>query len=188
MATTTVAELHLLVTYKKYTRSCIHASDLLKAAMRQMMHQLGANRRPIVSHGLSSSLATTSTIVNTPSTCTLDCLPPFTAAERALLVEHEGCFKCLHFYTNHKSADCPNGFPNKLSYAPLTEAQALAMKKKSGKKEKTPVTAVVTPTAVVMPSAVLDDGSDSEYVDTPFFTPHFFFSCSIGGFTATSTK
>jgi hypothetical protein len=37
------------------------------------------------------------------------------------------------------------------------------------------------PVAVVMPSAVLGDGTDSEYVNVPFFVPHFFLDCSVGG-------
>jgi hypothetical protein len=42
----------------------------------------------------------------------------------------------------------------------------------------------VVPVAVVMPSAVLGNGSDSEYVDAPFFVPHFYFNCYAGGTTA----
>ena len=38
-----------------------------------------------------------------------------------------------------------------------------------------------------MPSTVLGDGTDSEYVITPFFVPHFYFACTVGG-TNTSTK
>jgi hypothetical protein len=30
-----------------------------------------------------------------------------------------------------------------------------------------------------MPSAVLGDGTDSKYIDVPFFVPHFFFDCFI---------
>jgi hypothetical protein len=137
---------------------------------------------------MSSSSGTVSTVDNATSSRTSDHLSPLTTAERALLIEHEGCFKCCHFYTYHKSADCPDGFPNKSSYVPLTEVHALATKKKSVKKEKNPVMTVMTPAAVVMPSAVLGDGSDSEYINTPFFTPHFFFNCSVGGSTATSTE
>jgi len=37
-----------------------------------------------------------------------------------------------------------------------------------------------------MPSAVLGDGSDSEYVLAPFYTPHFFLDCAIGGSAASS--
>jgi hypothetical protein len=140
MATATITELHLLVTYKCSLKvvddACIHASDQVKATVRQMMHQQCANHQPIAPHGLSLSSATTSTVVNTPFTHTLDCLPPLTAEKRALLVENEGCFKCCHFYTNHKSTDFPDSFPDKLSYAPLTEVQALVTKENQLKRRK----------------------------------------------------
>jgi Reverse transcriptase (RNA-dependent DNA polymerase)/Aspartyl protease len=42
-----------------------------------------------------------------------------------------------------------------------------------------PVT--VTPAAVIMPSAALGNGSDSECVDTPFSSPHFFVNIIVGG-------
>jgi hypothetical protein len=45
-------------------------------------------------------------------------------------------------------------------------------------------TATPTPVAVMMPSTVLKDGSDSEYVLAPFYTPHFFLDCAVGGSTA----
>ena len=47
-------------------------------------------------------------------------------------------------------------------------------------------TTVVVPAAVVMPSAVLGDGSQSECVDAPFFTPHFFVDVIIGGASCSS--
>ena len=124
----------------------------------------------------SSSTSNATTTINTASTHTPDRVPALTPKECSLLVEHEGCFKCRRFYTTHKSADCPDGFPDKTSYVTLTDADALAAKKKYGKKEKTTTTAAVipVPAAVVMPSAILGDGSDSEYVDAPFFVPHFF--------------
>jgi len=36
----------------------------------------------------------------------------------------------------------------------------------------------------MMPSAVLSDGSDSEYILALFYTPHFFLDCAVGGSTA----
>lgn len=74
------------------------------------------------------------------------------------------------------SADCPDGFPDKTTYVPLTDADAILAKKHQTKKEKAPVAAIVNPTpvAVVMPSAVLGDGSDYEYILAPYFTPHSF--------------
>jgi hypothetical protein len=53
MAAATIAELHLINTYKKYKCSLkvvddarIRASDLLKAAVKQMMHQPNVNHQP----------------------------------------------------------------------------------------------------------------------------------------------
>ena len=44
----------------------------------------------------------------------------------------------------------------------------------------------VVPVTMVLPSMVLGDGTDSEYIDAPFFVPHFFFDCSIGGPSASA--
>jgi hypothetical protein len=97
----------------------------------------------------------------------------------------------------HKSTDCPEGFPDKSSYSTLTEADAINAKKRHQKKGKTYTAAIISPpeapavnavtlAAVVMPSAVLGDGSDSGYVLAPFFVPHLFFDCLVGGSTASS--
>jgi hypothetical protein len=199
MAAVTVAELHLIASYDKYKRSLkvvddarIRADELLKAAVKQMMvlpshgRRLGGNRSNTVPS--TSSASATTTAANTSNAHTSDRIPPLTTAERALLVEHDGCFKCRQFYTSHKSSDCPDGFPDKTSYSTLTESNALAAKKRQVKKERVPTVAIVAPVAVVMPSAVLGDGSDSEYVVAPFFVPHFFFDCVVGGSTASSTE
>jgi len=113
------------------------------------------------------------------------------ATERTLLIEHNRCLKCCCFYTTHKSADCPDGFPDKTSYSALTETEALAAKKRHMKKERAPAAVVMpvvnaVPTAVVMPSGVLGDGLDSEYVLAPFSVPHFLFNCVVGGSSASS--
>jgi len=110
-------------------------------------------------------------------------------------MEHEGCFKCCHFYITHKSTDCPEGFPDKPSYSTLTEADALNAKKCHQKKGKMYTAAVISPpplasvvnlAAVVMPLAILGDSSDSEYVLAPFFVPHLSFDCLVGSSTASS--
>lgn len=92
----------------------------------------------------------------------------------------------LHFLYDltHKLADCPNGFPDKASYVPLTELAALNAKKRQLKMNKPTPTAVVVPTAIIMPSAMLSDGSDSEYIVAPFYTPHFFLDVLISSSTA----
>lgn len=126
-------------------------------------------------------------------------LPPLTAAERALLQAHEGCFKCCRPYAEHLVNACPNGFPEKATYKTLTEADTLAVKKKHGKAMKAaavlpvaasiPAPVAVAPVAVVMPSVVLGNGSDSDCVTAPFFIPHFFLDCRVGGDrSSTQTK
>src|ERR1700674_435963 len=45
---------------------------------------------------------------------------------------------------------------------------------------------IVVPVAVSMPSAVLGNGSDSKYVETPLYTPHLFLDCMAGGLSASS--
>ncbi|KIM83685.1 hypothetical protein PILCRDRAFT_7092 [Piloderma croceum F 1598] len=114
----------------------------------------------------SSSTSTSTTDVNNSIACTPDRVPALTIKERALLVEHEGCFKCRHFYTSHRLSDCPDDFPDKTSYVTLTDADALTAKRKQVKKEKPAKTAAIIPmpAAVVMPSAVLGEGSDSDDV------------------------
>jgi hypothetical protein len=157
--------------------------DLLKAVVKQMMGHNNIARCNTNSRGAigPSAASSTTTVFNIPNPCNLDRLPSLTAAKCALLMDHEGCFKCCVFYTAHKSTNFPDGFPDKTSYIPLTEASMLLAKKKQIKKEKTPAAAVVVPTAIVMPSAVLGNGSDSKYVYAPFFVPHFFFDCTVGG-------
>ena len=80
-----------------------------------------------------------------------------------------------------------------MNYHALTEADTLATKKQNMvKKDKsTPAAALlpvdpIMPVAMVMLSVVLGYGTDSEYVDAPFFVPHFFFDCSIGSSSASA--
>ncbi|KIM88511.1 hypothetical protein PILCRDRAFT_26727, partial [Piloderma croceum F 1598] len=199
MTAATVAELHLIVEYDKYKSSlkvvddaCVRSDELLKAAVKQLMLQppLSGCRTASNRNTASSSTSTSTTAVNNSIARTPDRVPALTTKEHTLLVEHEGCFKCRRFYTSHRLSDCPDGFPDKTSYVTLTNADALMAKRKQGKKEKPAKTAAIIPmpAAIVMPSAVLGEGSDSEYVDIPFFVPYFFLDCSVGGATASSIE
>lgn len=205
MTASTTAELHLITDYEKYKRALkvvddarIRADELLKAAVKQMMTTAIATNTSLAKRANNArSTATTSTVSATSTdnstSRSSDRCPPLSAVERALLAEHSGCFRCRRFYAGHIGPACTNGFPDKASYRTLTEADALAAKKHNAvKKEKTTPTAALFPAApaaavaVVMSSAVLGNGSDSEYVDTPFFVPHFFFECLLGGPTASA--
>jgi hypothetical protein len=146
-----------------------------------MLQPTSVRHAAIARFNSAASSSSSSTAVNPSTARTPDRLPALNAAEHALLMEHEGCFKCRRFYMTHNSADCPDGFPDKLSYSTLTEADAFNVKKCLQKKGKTHTAAVVSPpvvatvntmamvTVVVIPSAVLGDGSDSKYVLAPFF-------------------
>ncbi|KIM78267.1 hypothetical protein PILCRDRAFT_11260 [Piloderma croceum F 1598] len=177
MTAAMVAKLHLIVEYDKYKRALkvvddtrVRSDEFLKAAVKQLMLQSpSSNHRAVMNCTATySSTSNATTAVNTSSTCTPDRVPALTSKERSLLVEHEGCFKCRRFYTMHKSADCPDGFPDKTSYVTLTNVDALAAKKKYRKKEKTTTTVAVIPipAAVVMPSAILGDGSNDTHALT----------------------
>ena len=155
MTAATTAKLHLIASYKKYKRllkvvddAQVRADDLLKSAVKQMMSQLTSVRHAtITGFNNASSTSSSSTAINPSVTCAPDRLPALNAAERALLMEHEGCFKCCRFYMTHKSTDCPKGFPEKSSYSTLTEANALNAKKCHQKKGKTYAAAVISPPA-----------------------------------------
>ena len=55
---------------------------------------------------------------------------PLTQAEIALLNKHKGCQKCRRFYISHRGGDCPNNFPERATYFPLSEDMAYdAMRK-----------------------------------------------------------
>ena len=54
-------------------------------------------------------------------------LPKLTPAERAIIFEHQGCFKCHQLYVDHKGVNCPNGFPSPNSYKALMVEHAEAV-------------------------------------------------------------
>ncbi|KIM89523.1 hypothetical protein PILCRDRAFT_32726, partial [Piloderma croceum F 1598] len=99
------------------------ANELLKAVVKQMLNQLiGTTHHNAPNLSLASSVRCGCTQVSSTPTAAgvLYTACVSMASERALLVEHDICFKCHTFYTTHKSSDCPNGFPNRSLYVPLT--------------------------------------------------------------------
>jgi hypothetical protein len=131
--------------------------------------------------------------VSSSSAPAADHLAPLTSNERTLLRDNEGCFKCRVPFADHLSPQCPTGFPDARSYKPLTENDiALAKRQRSRFKPSKVATVIPTneepavPAAVVMPMAVLGNGLDSECVEAPFSSPHFFANVIIGGSSATS--
>ena len=190
-----LAKTHLILDYATYVRAIklindvrIRQAALLQEAVSHMYVPANSSR-----HDRPPRVAATNT---SPTTATAnnvgDCLPALTAFERTLLQNNKGCFKCWVPFAEHLSRNCPTGFPDKANYKPLMEADIVLTKKckANGKATKAaavlPVEEPAVPAAVVMLSAVLGDGSDSEYVDTPFSSPHFFVDVIIGGSSSVS--
>jgi len=115
-------------------------------------------------------------------------LPRLTDAERQLLYDNEGCLKCRRVFVPHRSAQCPNDFPNPATYKPLTQTFVDAIKTRVKKTvaavyqpndEPSTSPNAVMPIAVVMGSSnnpiaymppnasnVFEGGSDSEEVSS----------------------
>ncbi|KAH9927786.1 uncharacterized protein B0H18DRAFT_875288, partial [Fomitopsis serialis] len=132
----------------------------------------------------SGSTATTSSGSSTAKASTSQRVPAMTGDERQLLQAHDGCFKCRRPFVNHRSKDCPFGFPDPRTFKPVTQADIDAHKSKG----KSVVAAISTqmdvdddavhtvaavnagsPAATSL-SNVLGSGTDSEsdeYVEPP---------------------
>jgi len=110
-------------------------------------------------------------------------LPSLTNAERDLLREHAGCFKCRKFYMTHCSADCPDRFPAGEGYKMLTARDAMAAKPiNTSKKSSSGVPNGRAVNAVMPVSAVLGEGTDSgEKCVAPLTMPHFLWDCLLDG-------
>ena len=104
--------------------------------------------------------------------------PALTEDEKRILQKHNGCFKCRRLDANHRSSECPNGFPSGVNYKPVVEPSGTAAPSSSSSSSKprpqVKVAAIsdVTNTyaedateTIVAASCVLDDGAgytDSE--------------------------
>ena len=123
-------------------------------------------------------------------------LPKLTPAERAIIFEHQGCFKCRKLYVEHKGANCPNGFPAPGSYKPLTNEYAEAVRD-SKNKPKPRAQGTVAHVGYVtegeggpeVQSAVLGIGEEDLDDETrcaptnslPFFSRHLEWRCRVDG-------
>ena len=126
-------------------------------------------------------------------------LPRLTAAERTLILDHQGCFKCRQLYVDHIGANCPNGFPPANTYKTLTPAYAESVKDSKNKLRSQNLGAVgalgLSGTSTDdLPSAVLGIGEEesddsSKYVrghdhvpsTSPFSSRHLEWRCRVDG-------
>ncbi|OJT13242.1 Transposon Tf2-12 polyprotein [Trametes pubescens] len=115
--------------------------------------------------------------------------PALTDAEKKILGDNDGCYKCRRIDVNHQSRECPNGFPTLAGYkTPAEQLKAKSLSKgeqrkvaavivEEGPNEKITVAAVNagspdSPLAAC--SGILSDGdsSDDDVRNSSFTSPH----------------
>ena len=79
----------------------------------------------------------------TSSSASRSVLPKLSSVKRQLLYDNEGCLKCRRIFVQHRSAACPNDFPDTTNYKPLTQSFVDLIKKRLRK----PLAAVMTSVA-----------------------------------------
>ena len=184
-----------------------HCELIEETLDRQVKRQ---NTKNDTSHGSSrcgNGAQTNNTSTVSSSSTSYVKLPPLSDAEQTLLNEHDGCTKCRRFYIDHRSQNCPDGFPSGKGYKAVSLTDALTAKKakataKSSKSTTAkPVAATSSATIEVVESdedisattAILPDSpgkyaSDSdedwdvscrEVSDTPLRSKHLIWTCQI---------
>ncbi|KIM79855.1 hypothetical protein PILCRDRAFT_10032 [Piloderma croceum F 1598] len=190
-----LAETHLVLEYAAYVHAIklidhnrIRQATLLQEVVSRMYVPANLSHCDRTPHVPTANAPATSTSSNTVA----DCLPALMTIECTLLQDNEGCFKCCVSFADHLSCNCLTRFPDKASYKLPMEADITIAKRHKANMKATKAAAVLPvdeptiPAAVVMPSSVLYNGLDSECVDTPFSSPHFFVDVIIGGFSSLS--
>ena len=78
----------------------------------------------------AANMMATSLVMQWPPLASMNgpVLPKLTPAERAIIFNHQGCFKCHQLYVDHKGANCPNGFPSPNSYKALMVEHGAAVR------------------------------------------------------------
>jgi len=82
-------------------------------------------------------------------------LPKLSSVEWQLLYDNEGCLKCRRFFVQHRSAACPNDFPDATNYKALTQSFIDLIKKHLRKPLAAVMTSVAETEAVTASIAVL---------------------------------
>ena len=170
--------------------------DLIEGALQRQAKHQATNANALRGPSRRNNNSSTST-----STSTSNCLPPLTDTECTLLKDHEGCTKCRHFYVDHRSYNCPSGFPLAKGYKTLSLNDALAAKKgkatqkTNAKAVSATITAVdssdeeISAAAAILPDSPGGYASDSEEaadisrrdVSAPLRIKHLFWNCQIHG-------
>ena len=109
--------------------------EMAKAVMKEIYRAEQQGVRPLVGGrptGIQSATNTmaTGSAMQRPPLASMNgpALPKLTPAERAIIFNHQGCFKCHQLYVDHKGANCPNGFPSPNSYKALMVEHGAAVR------------------------------------------------------------
>ncbi|KAG0708042.1 hypothetical protein DFH29DRAFT_791206, partial [Suillus ampliporus] len=141
-------------------RYLVRQREAVEAALRSERARSSGEKKFTAGTRLNAKAGqTTNNTSAPPSSKPFTKLPSLTDAERQLLRDNDGCFKCREPFSGHTSMACPKGFPDGASYKTIT-ASLIASKKPKvvaavGVDENHTI-------AVVMPSAALGNGSDSD--------------------------
>ncbi|KAI0075540.1 hypothetical protein K474DRAFT_1599602, partial [Panus rudis PR-1116 ss-1] len=120
-------------------------------------------------------------------------LPKLTPAEKKLLDDNAGCYKCRKFYIYHQSPTCRIDFPDATTYRTLTAADAARAKEAKAKPtigvvtehntSPIPIATIRSSPPLAISSSVLGSGEDtnSEYVTSSITAPHICWSASVVG-------
>ncbi|KAF9568677.1 hypothetical protein CPC08DRAFT_605382, partial [Agrocybe pediades] len=170
-------KIHLETKLKEWIENVRLADEHLKEdkkRAREMFDDFSNNgraKRP----ALASSSRYANTSRSSSATSSNDRCPSLTNEERELLVKYHGCFKCRRYNVQHRSSNCPNGYPSGKNYQVLTDSRdAQGNPPRRGDNQQTAkAVAAVTEeeeersdaedfVASVMQTAVLGEGSASE--------------------------
>ncbi|KIY53329.1 hypothetical protein FISHEDRAFT_15032, partial [Fistulina hepatica ATCC 64428] len=110
----------------------VHRRDTqLKNKKLEFAAHVAALKRPAASalgepsrrYNATPRLSTQHATASTASTVTTDRPPQLTPAEKALLTDNKGCYKCRLPFAGHVSRQCTGAFPKREGYKPVSWAQ-----------------------------------------------------------------
>jgi hypothetical protein len=182
-----------IVVFKEWLADVRRINDLLRAD-RAELEALQKSQRDSTRRSNALTKPSRNANASTSSSSAFhDKLARLTETERRLLFDNEGCLKCRKVFVSHRSANCPDGFPNAANYKTLTQSFVDHIKMRRNKKpvavimqstNDTSASSSTAPVAAIMGSSstaiaympsnssnVLEgDDADSDDTMSPLFT------------------
>ncbi|RXW12425.1 hypothetical protein EST38_g13429 [Candolleomyces aberdarensis] len=112
-----------LTTLKAWTNALVNEDRAIRTDIAHLRKRVNYEGHSVANGGrngrASSGPASTTSSDNQRAR-----LPALTQDERALLDDHDGCYKCREFYVGHRSGNCTAGYPSGANYVRLSVARA----------------------------------------------------------------